>query len=139
VHRCELPFYWQDDVDGCNFQGINSTVEIAWTMFRILAGYRLRHLVNKLVIHIYTHDYIRMEITVLYLKISRHQLSISWSQISVYWLRYRITNSKNISWYFNRGIDTMKITALSNHKPGILNNYIIIYNRHLKILPLVIA
>ena len=25
---------------------------------------------------------------------------------------------------FNRGIDTMKITALSNHKPGILNNYI---------------
>jgi len=26
---------------------------------------------------------------------------------------------------FNRGIDTMKITALSNHKPGILNNYII--------------
>ena len=27
---------------------------------------------------------------------------------------------------FNRGIDTMKITALFNHKPGILNNYIII-------------
>ena len=25
---------------------------------------------------------------------------------------------------FNRGIDTMKITALSNHKPEILNNYI---------------
>ena len=25
---------------------------------------------------------------------------------------------------FNRGIDTMKITALSNHKPGILNTYI---------------
>jgi len=24
---------------------------------------------------------------------------------------------------FNRGIDTVKITALSNHKPGILNNY----------------
>jgi hypothetical protein len=33
-------------------------------------------------------------------------------------------NSKNISWYFNRGIDTVKITALSNHKPGILKNYI---------------
>ena len=32
--------------------------------------------------------------------------------------------NKNISWYFNRGIDTLKITALSNHKPGILNNYI---------------
>jgi len=31
---------------------------------------------------------------------------------------------KNISCYFNRGIDTVKITALSNHKPGILNNYI---------------
>jgi hypothetical protein len=25
---------------------------------------------------------------------------------------------------FNRGIDTVKITALSNHKPGKLNNYI---------------
>jgi hypothetical protein len=25
---------------------------------------------------------------------------------------------------FNRGIDTMKITALSNHKQGIINNYI---------------
>ena len=30
----------------------------------------------------------------------------------------------NISWYFNHGIDAMKITALSNHKPGILSNYI---------------
>ena len=29
-------------------------------------------------------------------------------------------NSKNISRYFNRGIDTVKITALSNHKPEIL-------------------
>jgi hypothetical protein len=25
---------------------------------------------------------------------------------------------------FQRGIDNVKITALSNHKPGILNNYI---------------
>jgi hypothetical protein len=25
---------------------------------------------------------------------------------------------------FNRGIDTVKITVLSNHKPGILSNYI---------------
>jgi len=25
---------------------------------------------------------------------------------------------------FQRGIDTVKITALSNHKPWILNNYI---------------
>jgi len=38
-----------------------------------LADYRLRHLVNNAAIHIYTHDYIRMEITVLYLKIARHQ------------------------------------------------------------------
>jgi hypothetical protein len=31
---------------------------------------------------------------------------------------------------FNRGIDTMNITALSNHKPGILNNCIgITFNR----------
>ena len=28
---------------------------------------------------------------------------------------------------FNRGIDTLKSTALSNHKPGILNNYIILF------------
>jgi len=40
------------------------------------ADNRLRHLVNNVAIHIYTHDYIRMEITVLYLKILRHQLSI---------------------------------------------------------------
>jgi len=33
---------------------------------------------------------------------------------------------KNISWCFNRGIDTLKITAFSNHNSGILNNYIII-------------
>jgi hypothetical protein len=56
------------------FYGINSTVEIAWDVFRILADYRLRHLVNNVTIN--THDYIRMEITVLYLKISWHQLSI---------------------------------------------------------------
>jgi hypothetical protein len=38
-------------------------------------------------------------------------------------------------WYLNnslsiralRGIDTLKFTSLSNHKPGILNNYIIIF------------
>jgi hypothetical protein len=40
------------------------------------ADYSLRHLVNNVVIHIYTHDYIRMDITVLYLKILRYQLSI---------------------------------------------------------------
>jgi hypothetical protein len=34
------------------------------------ADYRLCHLVNHVTIQIYTHDYIRMEITVLYLKIS---------------------------------------------------------------------
>ena len=60
----------------CSFHGINYTVEIARCMFRILADYRLRHLANDLGIHIYTHDYIRMEITVLYLKISWHQSSI---------------------------------------------------------------
>jgi len=48
--------------------------------FRILADCRLRHLVNNVAIH----DYNRMAITVLYLKISRHQLEIWWSQISVY-------------------------------------------------------
>ena len=61
-------------------------------MFRILAGYRLPHLVNKMVIHIYTHDYIRMEITVLYLKIPRHQLSIEWLQIS---LMFTISNKED--------------------------------------------
>jgi hypothetical protein len=52
------------------------TVEIAQDIFRILADYHFRHLVNNVAIHIYTHDYIRIEITVLYLKISRHQLWI---------------------------------------------------------------
>jgi hypothetical protein len=37
-------------------------------------------------------------------------------------------NRLKFSWYFNHGIDTVKITALSNHKPGILN-YIRIGNR----------
>jgi len=46
------------------------------SFFLIFADYRLRHLVNNVAIHIYTHHYIRMEIMVLYLKISRHQLSI---------------------------------------------------------------
>jgi hypothetical protein len=46
-------------------------VEIAWDIFRNLADYRLRHLVKDVAIHIYAHDYIKMEITVLYLKISR--------------------------------------------------------------------
>jgi hypothetical protein len=49
--------------------GINSTIEIAWNIFRILADYRLRHLVNNVAMHIYAHDYIRIEITVLYLTI----------------------------------------------------------------------
>jgi hypothetical protein len=58
----------------CNFHGINSTVEISWDIFRILADYRLRHLVNNVAMHIYAHDYVRMEITLLYLKISRYFL-----------------------------------------------------------------
>jgi hypothetical protein len=38
------------------------------------------------------------------------------------------TNCLNyFTWYFNRVIDTLKITALSYHKPGIINNYIIIH------------
>jgi len=49
-------------------------------MFRLFthlsADYRLRHIVNNVAIHIYTHDYIRMDIPILYLKISRHQLGI---------------------------------------------------------------
>jgi hypothetical protein len=52
------------------FHGIKSTVEIAWDIFRILIDYCLRHLVNNAAIHIYTHDYIRLVINVLYLKIS---------------------------------------------------------------------
>jgi hypothetical protein len=49
-------------------------------MFRLIthpsADYCLRHPVNNVAIHIYTHDYITMEMTLLYLKISRHQLGI---------------------------------------------------------------
>jgi len=42
---------------------------------RYFADYRLRHFVNNVSIHIYAHDYMRIEITVLYFKISQHQLS----------------------------------------------------------------
>ena len=52
----------------CNFHGINSTVEIARDIF-FLNFSRLRHLVNNVAIHIYGHDYIRMEIAVLFLEI----------------------------------------------------------------------
>jgi hypothetical protein len=39
----------------CDFHSINSTVEIAWDIFRILADYRLRHLVsNKHILYIIT-------------------------------------------------------------------------------------
>jgi hypothetical protein len=45
-------------------------------LFTHLSGdYRLRHLVNNVAIYIYIPDYIRMEITVLYLKTSRHQFA----------------------------------------------------------------
>ena len=42
----------------------------------LAADYRFRHLVNNMAIHVYAHDYIRMEITILYLKILRYQLWI---------------------------------------------------------------
>jgi hypothetical protein len=92
IHNIRMDCIWKIHGINCGFNavifyGINSTVETAWYIFRMLANYRLRHLVNNVAIHIYAHGYIRMEITVLYLKISRHQLSISWSQLSVYWLR----------------------------------------------------
>jgi len=41
-----------------------------------------------------------------------------------YWHDDVSGNLQKFSWYFNRGIDTLKIKAFSNHKPGILNNYI---------------
>jgi hypothetical protein len=41
------------------------SVKISWDIFRILADYRLRHLVKNVAIHIYAHDYIRMEIYVI--------------------------------------------------------------------------
>ena len=31
------------------------TIEIEWDIFRILADYRLRHIVNNVAIHIYAH------------------------------------------------------------------------------------
>jgi hypothetical protein len=34
----------------CNFQCINSTVEISWDIYKILADYCLRHLVNNVAI-----------------------------------------------------------------------------------------
>jgi hypothetical protein len=82
--------------------GINSTVEISWDIFfRILADYRLRHFVNNVAIHIYTHDYIRMEITVLYLKISRQVCSP----------RRRVIQFKTISYLGDNCIVFENVTA----------------------------
>jgi hypothetical protein len=39
------------------YSGINSTVEISWDMFKILADYRLRHLVNNVAIHMITLEW----------------------------------------------------------------------------------
>jgi len=50
---------------------------------RILADYRLRHLVNNVTMHIYAHDYIRMEITVLYLKIVVSKLNLRPSNLQL--------------------------------------------------------
>jgi hypothetical protein len=36
-----------------DFHGINSTVEISWDILRLLADYRLRHLVNNVHVAIY--------------------------------------------------------------------------------------
>jgi hypothetical protein len=40
----------------------NNIINILSHIFRILADYRLRHLVKNVAMHIYTHDYIRMAI-----------------------------------------------------------------------------
>ena len=40
------------------------TDEGMFPLFTLSDDYRLRHLINNVAIHIYTHDYIRMEITV---------------------------------------------------------------------------
>jgi hypothetical protein len=40
-----------------NFHGINSTVEISRDIFRNLADYRLRHLVNDVAIHMNTSEW----------------------------------------------------------------------------------
>jgi hypothetical protein len=44
--------------------------------------------------------------------------------VEISWDIFRILADYRLRHDFNRGIDTVKITALSNHKPGILNNYI---------------
>jgi hypothetical protein len=50
------------------------TVEGMFPLFtHLTVAYRLRHIVNNVAIHIYTHNYIRMEIIVLYMKFSQNQ------------------------------------------------------------------
>jgi len=44
----------------------------------------------------------------------------------------KFLKKKKKSCYLNRGIDTVKITALYNHKSGIFNNYIRMYNVYLR-------
>jgi len=48
-------------ISWCNFHGINSTVDIAFDIFRILADYRLCHLVNNVAMHIYPIHMITLE------------------------------------------------------------------------------
>jgi len=78
----------------CNFHGINCgfnavifTVSIPRLkyheiFFRILADYRLCHLVNNVAMHIYAHNCIRMEITVLYPYIEEEQ-TVQWPKEKV--------------------------------------------------------
>ena len=94
----------------------NSTIEIAWDIFITLVDYCLHHLVDNVEINIYTHDYIKMEIIVLYN--SRHQLSISWSQISVYWLRYHVASKLNLPPSHAYPIDAVKCSNTIQLSPN---------------------
>jgi hypothetical protein len=105
-HICIVPYYWQDDISGNQlklkkiFNAISTVVLVKITpLNRQLMTWNIQIQFG------YLHSNVIMCIATLL-------------------TRWRKRQSSKIYHVFNRGIDTMKITALFNHKPGILNNYI---------------
>jgi hypothetical protein len=108
IHTCIFPYYWQDDVSGNQLK------------------------LNKNMSCYFNRGIDTVKITPLNRQLVRWNFQVQFSYlhsnvimcISTLLTRWRKRQSFKILMIFNRGIDTMKMTALSNHKPRILNNYI---------------
>ena len=85
--------------------------------------------IGDLMVAIWAYGYLRPSNRKLMLWNFQIQYSYLHSNVTIcalphYWQDDVSGNRLKFSWYFNRWIDSLKITALSNHKPGTLNNYI---------------